>query len=298
MDLLTTVGQCDNGYACVYQNNLSWSSPTTPLPAEAHPRVAFERLFGDGGSAADRLRGTAQERQPARLGERRYRPPAEEARPGRPQQGQPVSGYRARSGAPHPESRSRDGRFAPARSRPSGRRARRVCRSREADVRSAGAGAAGRRHARHHVPAGARNQHAHLSRDRRARTAPPADAQRRRSGEAREGGEDQRVPRFAVRLFPGETEGDAGWRRHAARSFALPLWQRHGQRRHARSRQSADPGGGRRRRQVQGRPPHPLRRADAAGEPAPDAARTRRRPTGLLRRQQGQGQELLEPLAL
>jgi len=55
MDLLQTVGQCDNGYACVYQNNLSWSSPTTPLPAEAHPRVVFERLFGDGGSAADRL---------------------------------------------------------------------------------------------------------------------------------------------------------------------------------------------------------------------------------------------------
>jgi hypothetical protein len=54
MDLLTTVGQCDNGYACVYQNNLSWSSPTTPLPAEAHPRVAFERLFGEGGPAADR----------------------------------------------------------------------------------------------------------------------------------------------------------------------------------------------------------------------------------------------------
>ena len=55
MDLLTTVGNCDNGFACVYQNNLSWSSPTTPLPAEAHPRVVFERLFGDGGSASDRL---------------------------------------------------------------------------------------------------------------------------------------------------------------------------------------------------------------------------------------------------
>ncbi len=54
MDLLQTVGQCDNGYACVYQNNLSWSSPTTPLPAEAHPRIVFERLFGDGGSPADR----------------------------------------------------------------------------------------------------------------------------------------------------------------------------------------------------------------------------------------------------
>jgi hypothetical protein len=55
MDLLTTIGQCDNGYACVYQNNLSWSSPTTPLPAEAHPRLVFERLFGDGGSSAERL---------------------------------------------------------------------------------------------------------------------------------------------------------------------------------------------------------------------------------------------------
>ena len=54
MDLLTNVGSCDNGFACVYQNNLSWSSPTTPLPAEAHPRMVFERLFGDGGSPEER----------------------------------------------------------------------------------------------------------------------------------------------------------------------------------------------------------------------------------------------------
>ena len=54
MDMLTTIGNCDNGFACVYQNNLSWSSPTTPLPAEAHPRLVFERLFGDGGNAAER----------------------------------------------------------------------------------------------------------------------------------------------------------------------------------------------------------------------------------------------------
>ena len=54
MDLMQTVGQCDNGYACVYQNNLSWSTPTTPLPAEAHPRMVFESLFGDGGSAKER----------------------------------------------------------------------------------------------------------------------------------------------------------------------------------------------------------------------------------------------------
>ena len=54
MDMMQTVGQCDNGFACVYQNNLSWSSPTTPLPAEAHPRIVFETLFGEGGSRADR----------------------------------------------------------------------------------------------------------------------------------------------------------------------------------------------------------------------------------------------------
>ncbi len=54
MDLLQVVGQCDNGYACVYQNNLSWSSPTTPLPAEAHPRIVFEGLFGEGGSITER----------------------------------------------------------------------------------------------------------------------------------------------------------------------------------------------------------------------------------------------------
>src|SRR5438034_7130778 len=53
-DLIAQVGNCDNGFACVYQNNLSWSSPTTPLPAEAYPRVVFERLFGEGGSAEDR----------------------------------------------------------------------------------------------------------------------------------------------------------------------------------------------------------------------------------------------------
>lgn len=54
MDLLSVVGQCDNGYACVYQNCLSWSTPTTPLPSEAHPRIIFETLFGEGGSEAER----------------------------------------------------------------------------------------------------------------------------------------------------------------------------------------------------------------------------------------------------
>ena len=54
MDLNPLAGVCNNGYSCVYQNCLSWSSPTTPLPSEAHPRVVFERLFGEGGNAAER----------------------------------------------------------------------------------------------------------------------------------------------------------------------------------------------------------------------------------------------------
>ncbi len=39
---------CDSDYACAYQYNISWSSPTTPVTAEANPRLAFERLFGSG----------------------------------------------------------------------------------------------------------------------------------------------------------------------------------------------------------------------------------------------------------
>jgi uncharacterized protein DUF1552 len=53
-DFNYVVGACDNGYSCVYMNTLSWSTATTPLPTEANPRVVFERMFGDGGTAAER----------------------------------------------------------------------------------------------------------------------------------------------------------------------------------------------------------------------------------------------------
>ncbi|MBK5291525.1 MAG: DUF1552 domain-containing protein [Acidobacteriia bacterium] len=65
MDLNPVAGVCNNGYSCVYQNCLSWSSPTTPLPSEAHPRVVFERLFGEGGNAG--ARGSALRRQASLL---------------------------------------------------------------------------------------------------------------------------------------------------------------------------------------------------------------------------------------
>ena len=108
MDLMEVVGQCDNGYACVYQNNLSWSSPTTPLPSEAHPRVVFERLFGEGGSSAERRAALGKRaslldwvrEDIARL--QRQLGAADR------DQGEPVPRYRPRSGAPHSEGRGAD----------------------------------------------------------------------------------------------------------------------------------------------------------------------------------------------
>jgi hypothetical protein len=39
-------GACDSGYACAYQNNISWRNENTPMPPTADPRLVFERLFG------------------------------------------------------------------------------------------------------------------------------------------------------------------------------------------------------------------------------------------------------------
>jgi hypothetical protein len=48
-------GACDYGYACVYSDTISWANPTTPLPMTMDPRAAFETLFGDGATPAQRL---------------------------------------------------------------------------------------------------------------------------------------------------------------------------------------------------------------------------------------------------
>ncbi len=55
IDLNFLAGQCENSYSCAYLNTLAWRTPTTPLPTENNPRVVFERLFGDGGTSAQRL---------------------------------------------------------------------------------------------------------------------------------------------------------------------------------------------------------------------------------------------------
>jgi hypothetical protein len=46
-------GTCDHGYSCAYQTNLSWRTPTLPMPKEIDPRLVFERLFGGAGEEGD-----------------------------------------------------------------------------------------------------------------------------------------------------------------------------------------------------------------------------------------------------
>jgi hypothetical protein len=55
------VGGCVPGYSCTYMNTISWASETEPLPMEINPRVAFERMFGRAGTAAQRLRRSQED---------------------------------------------------------------------------------------------------------------------------------------------------------------------------------------------------------------------------------------------
>jgi hypothetical protein len=53
-DFTGYVGGCSPGFSCAYMNTISWNSPTTPLPMETNPRAAFERIFGEPGTHAER----------------------------------------------------------------------------------------------------------------------------------------------------------------------------------------------------------------------------------------------------
>jgi len=56
------VGSCDVGFSCTYMNTISWRTPTTPMPMEINPRVVFDRMFGDGATAEERLRRIESQR--------------------------------------------------------------------------------------------------------------------------------------------------------------------------------------------------------------------------------------------
>jgi hypothetical protein len=56
------IGSCDRDYGCIYMNTLSWRTPTTPMPMEINPRKVFERMFGQGGSAEERVARIQEDR--------------------------------------------------------------------------------------------------------------------------------------------------------------------------------------------------------------------------------------------
>jgi hypothetical protein len=51
---ITQSGGCAYGYTCLYTDSISWASPSEPLPVIRDPRVAFEQLFGAGGTEKER----------------------------------------------------------------------------------------------------------------------------------------------------------------------------------------------------------------------------------------------------
>ena len=59
---LDQAGGCTYNYSCAYTDSISWSSPSEPLPMIRDPRVAFEMLFGAGGTPEERAERRATRR--------------------------------------------------------------------------------------------------------------------------------------------------------------------------------------------------------------------------------------------
>jgi hypothetical protein len=51
---LDQAGGCTYNYSCAYTDSISWASPNEPLPMIRDPRVAFDMLFGAGGTTEAR----------------------------------------------------------------------------------------------------------------------------------------------------------------------------------------------------------------------------------------------------
>ena len=80
-DLLAQVGNCDNGYACAYQNNLSWSSPTDAASHRGRPASGLRTPVRGRRQPRAAPRGAAEERQHPGLDDRGSGAAAARARP-------------------------------------------------------------------------------------------------------------------------------------------------------------------------------------------------------------------------
>ncbi len=98
-------GGCSYGYACVYMDTISWASPTGPLPMIRDPRLAFDQLFGSGGTPEKRAaRRRAQQEHP-RLDPGRGRAAEEGPRLRGPHPARRLPPERPRDRAEDPEDR-------------------------------------------------------------------------------------------------------------------------------------------------------------------------------------------------
>ena len=59
---LDQAGGCTYNYSCAYTDSISWVSPSDPLPMIRDPRVAFDMLFGAGGTPEERAERRATRR--------------------------------------------------------------------------------------------------------------------------------------------------------------------------------------------------------------------------------------------
>ena len=272
----SSAGHCENGYSCAYMNTLSWRSPTTPLPTENNPRIVFERLFGDGGTPAQRLAQARENRSILDSVIGGSGAAAADARAGRSRHGRRLPRRRARGRAAHPARRAARRRSElPTLERPAGIPERfdehvklmfdlqwlafRADITRVVDV-----------HAR------PRAELPHLSGDRHHRRAPrPLAPSATTRTQMAKYAQAEHLPGGAVRLVPREAAVDAGRRRHAARSLAVPLRRRPQQPEPARALRSAAGRRRRRGRRARAAATSCIQERDADDEPAADACSTR-----------------------
>ena len=221
-------GACDTGYACPYTSTIVWKSANTPLPTQNNPRVVFERLFGDAETTDPKVRLARMRQQRSVLDS-----VTEEVAH---LQGSLPASDRAKlteylSAIRDVEQRiqlaeAQSDQQLPLVDHPAGIPTDWEAHMRlmidlqvlayQCDLTRVITFMVGREHSGMTYP--------QIGVQRRASSD---FALRRRAAEDREGREDQRVSRQAVRVLPRAPAGDARRRRHAARSHDDDVRRRH-----------------------------------------------------------------------
>ena len=215
-----SAGECDHGYSCAYQSNLSWRSETTPVAKEINPRLVFDRLFGsplDGGNGADVSRGDRQKKSILDFVSDDARPVAKR------RWDRPIAASWMNTS---PRVRELEQRIARSRSpmdlgvakypRPLGIPADYQEHLR-LDGRPARTGVSERPHSRRDLRVRQRWQQPQLSERRRFRRPPRPLTSRRRPSQAGEDQENQPVPHSPPGIHPREDEEHPRRRWHLAR---------------------------------------------------------------------------------